>query len=558
MLEPDEGRNAEVAREMLTSGDLITPHFDSLVYLDKPAAYFWLVAGSFRLLGVNEGAARMPSALLALGTMLLAWFAARRMFGNSAGVRAGIVFATTPLAIAFSRLVIFDMLLAFLVTAALLCFWLFRDSSFKSIWLQVTMFAAMGVATITKGPVGFLLPLLTILAFATVRGEVKELKRLRWGLGVAVFLATTLPWFAAVSVRNPAFPRYALWEESLQRFATSSARRGGNIFYYVPVFLLGFFPWSFFVMAAGWARRRSWRLLREEKSAAVVFALAWVAVIFIFFSISQSKLPGYFLPAVVPLSLLTANAWEGVGVEDSQARPRWLQGGFVALVVLGVVVAALPQAFRAPSVDIALTRKVPGAVVALMKPALFYSGLILVALGLVGRRVTARSRGRTLALVPFVMLAIVVPLLLIRWIAPLRSYYASASSRLLAQTLLRSPERDLPIYAYYSFRTSLVFYLRRPVGLVTTDGIELTSHFVARHLPELRRSSAAALTGPGQPEPLLIDAADLRNRSLHASRPVLVLVPNQNVTSLSQTVVRMEPLWSDWEFSIWKIPAAEK
>jgi 4-amino-4-deoxy-L-arabinose transferase-like glycosyltransferase len=556
LLEPDEGRNAEVAREMLVSGDLITPHFDTLTYLDKPAVYFWLVAGSFRLAGVNEWAARLPSALLALGTMLLAWFLGRRMFGDSAGLRAGIILATTPLAIAYSRLVIFDMTLAFLVTVALVCFWCARESGFKRPWLDVMMFAAMGVATITKGPVGFLLPLLTILAFAALRGEVRELKRLRWGWGILVFLAAALPWFIAVSVRNPDFPRYALWEESLQRFATGSAHRRGSILYYVPIFLLGFFPWSFFLVAAGWVRRRLWRTLREEKSASVVFALAWAGVIFIFFSISHSKLPGYFLPAVVPLSILTARAWEETTARDVPAPPGWLRAGFMALIALGVVVAALPQVFRLPSVEIALTEKIPPAVVALMKPSMFYSGLILMALGLVGRRVAARGGQRTPALASFGILALTVPLLLIRWVAPLRAYYAGASSRQLAQTLLRSPEKDLPLYGYYCFRTSLVFYLYRPVGLVTHDGGELTSNYISRHVRELRGRAASGLPGPGQPEPLLIDGTDLKMRALNAPRALLVMVRNRDVTKLSRTVPRLEPLWNDWEYSVWKVPAA--
>jgi 4-amino-4-deoxy-L-arabinose transferase-like glycosyltransferase len=557
LLEPDEGRNAEVAREMLVSGDLITPHFDTLTYLDKPAVYFWLVAGSFRLLGINEWAARLPSALLALGAMLLTWFLGRRMFGDSAGLRAGIILATTPLAIAFSRLVIFDMTLTFLVTAALVCFWCARESGFKRAWLDAMMFAAMGVATITKGPVGFLLPLLTILAFAALRGELRELKRLRWGWGILVFLAATLPWFIAVSVRNPDFPRYALWEESLQRFATSSARRGGNFFYYIPIFLLGLFPWSFFLVAAGWARRRLWRTLREGKSAPVVYVLAWAAVIFIFFSISRSKLPGYFLPAVVPLSILTAKAWEETAARDAPAPPGWLRAVFVVLIALGVVVAALPQVFRNPSVEIALTGKMPPAVVALMKPSLFYSGLILIALGLVGWRVAARG-GRTPALVSFVILALTVPLLLIRWMAPLRAYYASASSRQLAQTLLHSPEKDLPLYGYYCFRTSLVFYLGRPVGLVTRGGSELTSNYIPRHLSELRRREAGASPGPGQTVPLLMDGTELKMRALTAPRAMLVMVRNRDVTKLSQTVPRLEPLWNDWEYSVWKIPAGEE
>ena len=231
LIEPDEGRNAEVAREMLTSGDWITPHFNTLTYLDKPVVYFALVATSFTVWGVSEWAARFPSALMALGTMLLCWFMARRMFGNNSALRAGLIFATSPLVIGLSRFVIFDMTLAFLITLSMLCFWLAVESDFRREVPAVAMFAVWGVAAITKGPVGFLLPLISILTFQAVRGQFRELKKSRWGLGLAAFFALALPWFVAVSLRHPEFPRYALWQESLQRFAAGTARRGGSIFY---------------------------------------------------------------------------------------------------------------------------------------------------------------------------------------------------------------------------------------------------------------------------------------------------------------------------------------
>jgi len=151
-----------------------------------------------------------------------------------------------------------------------------------------------------------------------------------------------------------------------------------------------------------------------------------------------------------------------------------------------------------------------------------------------------------------------VPLLLIRWVAPLRAYCAGASSRQLAQTLLRSPEKDLPLYGYYCFRTSLVFYLRRPVGLVTHDGGELTSNYISRHLSELRRRATGASAGPELTVPLLIDGTDLKMQALATPRAMLVMVRNRDVTKLSRTVPRLEPLWNDWEYSVWKIPAGDE
>ena len=554
LLEPDEGRNAEVAREMLATGDLITPHFNTLTYLDKPVAYFWLVAASFSLVGVNEWAARLPSALMGLGTMLLCWFLARRMFDGAVGLRAGLIFATSPFVIVYARLVIFDMTLGFLVSVAMVSYWLAVTSDFKRPLLEVLFFAALGVAAIVKGPVGFLLPLLSIFLFHIVIGRFGELKRLRWGVGALVFLAVALPWLLAVSSRHPDFPRYAFWEESLKRFAAGTTRREGSIFYYLPVYLGGFFPWSLFLFLAGVFHLKSWRLLRDESHRATAFLISWVAVIFIFFSISQSKLPGYFLPAIFPLSVLTAGIWrefEGTG----QERPRWLRAGFMTLAGLGVIIAAAPQIFRLQAVEVAATEKIAPGVLTLVKASMFYSGLVLVALGVIGRNLGGRWAGRKLGLAALVLLAVTVPLLLLRWRTTMSAYANASSSRRLAQAIQRSPESSLPVYGFYCFRTSLPFYLRRPVCLVTTDASELTSNYVSTNLARLRREAQLA-AGEAGGEGALTMVTDFRALVLGGTRPRLVMVRNRDAVKLSQTVPEMEPLWNDWEFSVWKVPPA--
>jgi len=570
LLEPDEGRNAEVAREMLASGDWITPHFNTFPYLDKPAVYFWLVATSLKLGGISEWAARAPSALMALATLLLVWFLARRMLGDSAGLRAGIILATCPLVMAFSRLVIFDMTLAFLVTLAMTSFWLAETADFRSAWLDVFLFAAMGVATITKGPVGFLLPLLSILAYEAVRRRLGDLKRLRWGLGVAVFLAVVLPWFIAVSLRNPDFPHYALWQESLKRFATGNAHRSGSLFYYVPVYLVGFFPWSLFLLFAGWNRLKRWRELKLEGNRSVVFLLVWTGVIFVFFTISQSKLPGYFLPATIPLSILMAQAWREVESKAATKPPDWLTAGFAALLGVGLLVALASQPWVLASTKLRMARKLYPSFMVLIKPMLLYTGLILAALAVLGRNLAARARATFLAVTTFSLLALTMPLLVVRWLAPIKTYATTSSSRRLAETLRAGSEKDLPIYGFYYFRTSLPFYLGRPVGLVSTDGDEMTSNYVVWRLRQARRreaqgtETAPSVAGPctqpgleraGPQGRLLLDVPELRALAQSSPQPWLVMVRNTHVGNLAKTLERIEPLWNEWEYSIWKIPA---
>ncbi len=565
LLEPDEGRNAEVAREMLVSGNWLTPHFNSFAYLDKPVVYFWMVAASFKTFGVTEGAARLPSALMGLLTVLAVWFVAKKMFGGSGALRAGIVFATSPLVLAFSRIVIFDMTLTFLVTLAMICFWLAESGGFRNPWLDVGMFASMGVATITKGPVGFLLPLLSIVVYEALRGRTGELKRLRWGLGVAVFLVAVLPWFIAVSVRNPDFPSYALWNESLKRFATGGAHRRGGLFYYIPVYLGGFLPWSLCLLLAGWNRLKRWRQLRQDGNRATLFLLSWVALILVFFTISQSKLPGYFLPAIVPLSILMARAWADLDAEGRRRAPDWVTAGFAILLGVGLLVALSSSSWVFSLVHARLAKKLDPSVIGYIKPTLLYTGLILGALAIIGRNVAARARSRFLSSVAFVILALTVPLIVARCLVPLRIYFETDSSRRLARTILSSQERDLPIYGYYYFRTSLPFYLRRPVGLVSTHWGQMTSNYQVAHQAEVRRelaegSGASALGQAGEASSpgrgLLLSPAQFESLTQTTPRPLLMLIRNSDVVELARSVGQLEPLWNEWEYSVWEIPRA--
>jgi 4-amino-4-deoxy-L-arabinose transferase-like glycosyltransferase len=551
LIEPDEGRNAEVGREMLASGDWITPHFNGFAVLDKPAVYFWMVAASLKAFGISEGAARVPSALMGMSTMLLVWFLARRMFGDSAGLRAGLVFAACPLALVLAREVIFDMTLTFFVTVAMVAFWLAEEKNFLAPRCDALMFAAMGVAVITKGFVGILIPLVAVLIYEAARGRSREWLRLRWGWGLVVFFAVALPWFIAVSLHNPDFPRYAFWNESLKRFSTGAARRGGGILYYIPVFLGGFFPWSLFLLMAGWNRLRRWRELKQEACRPILFLLCWAAWVFFFFTLSHSKLPTYFLPAVVPLSILMGRVWQDVGRKAQERAPDWLTAGFALLLGLGVVVAAASHSWLYATLQVRLAKKIHPHVLELLQPSLLYTGLILAALGFLGRRAAAQARGRTGAIATFALAAAIVPTLVLRWYSPLRLLAETDSSRRLAQTILASPERDSPIFGYYYFRNSLPFYLRRPVGLLSIEWGEMTSNYVVAHQAKARRAAGG---NPGMG--VLVTLPEFRALTRSNVQPILVITPNRLVEDLWGNVGRMDPLWNESDFSIWEISPA--
>ncbi|MGH9327421.1 MAG: glycosyltransferase family 39 protein [Terriglobia bacterium] len=557
LLEPDEGRNAEVAREMLKTHDWITPHYDGLPYLDKPAFFFWMVAGSFRCFGLSEWAARLPSALLALGTALLAGLMGKKMFGARAGIRAGIILAASPLVFAFARLVIFDMPLTFLVSLALFFFWLGSRQSERGLGIDVAAFASMGIATLIKGPVGFLLPLITLAVYHALSRQFRKLRRVHWAAGWGVFLVITLPWFIEVCLHNPGFARYALWRESLLRFATGGhLHRTQGPFYYIPIYFGGFFPWSFFLLCIAWGRLKQWRALGEGAHRSELFLLSWAGVVFVFFTISHSKLPGYFLPAMVPLSLLVAAAWKDADAHRGAGAPDWLTAGCAIMILIGILMAGAAHFLHFHGIEHQLARKLPLSVSGLIKPTLLLGGIIIAALGFLGRNLAVRSRRPALRSLVFVVIALTIPLLALRGRGVFRSYFSAFSSRQLAQTLLASPQRDFPVYGFYYFRTGLPFYLRRPVGLVTADGDELTSNYIVDNFKRLREAGPR-LASPARPgniaeasRPLLVSGKELRQMARNSS--FLLMVQNHEVYLALRMAGSMRPLWESWKYSVWE------
>src|SRR5579885_1340622 len=198
LFDPDEGRNAEVAREMAASGQWAVPRFDGQPYLDKPVLLFWAVAAVFRLRGVGEASARLPSALAAVATTALTLASARLLLGPAQGLLAASIVATSPLVLAFARLVIFDMLLTALVTAALYCLLRARLGGAPARWLPAAG-AAMGLATLTKGPVGIAVPLLVWLAGrGALPRPARRARAVDVAVGGLVAAAVVAPWLACV------------------------------------------------------------------------------------------------------------------------------------------------------------------------------------------------------------------------------------------------------------------------------------------------------------------------------------------------------------------------
>jgi 4-amino-4-deoxy-L-arabinose transferase-like glycosyltransferase len=304
LFEPDEGRNAEKAREILLLNDWVTPHQNFLVVLDKPISYYWFVAASYKIFGVSEWSARLPSALAALGCVYFLFLFARRFFGFWPGVWAGLVLATSLEFYLLARTVIFDMTLTFFITLALYCFFAALEEQAR--WRRKTilyfMYCASAAATLVKGPIGVVLPGLVILLYLIFSRKLDVLRTLELPFGIVLFLTIVVPWYYLVETRNPGYLNYFLWEENIARYLTPHFDRRGAWYYFLVVAAVGFFPWTLSIPAAF---KQAWRKRRDD---AGLFLILWAITPLIFFSFSSTKLPHYILPIFPPLALLTGLA----------------------------------------------------------------------------------------------------------------------------------------------------------------------------------------------------------------------------------------------------------
>jgi hypothetical protein len=312
LMEPDEGRNAEVAREMLAHGWWAIPHFDGLAYLDKPVLLFWMVAGSFRLFGVSELAARLPSAFAALASMALTFELGRVLVGWRRGLLAALVFATTPIVLTYGRLVIFDLPLTACTTAALYGFVRARLGEgragvrFDGGWFALVG-VAIGLAVLMKGPVGIAVPLLLWLA-----GRGAFVDRRRGGAGPLVALAMAVvvvaPWLVAVERSQPGILHYAIVEETLLRLtSTQEFNRAAPVYFYGQTLAWALGAWGILLAALTPVLVRL-RRARGHDGDVVAFVARGTLALVVLFTLSASKRVHYILPAIVPLALLVAIA----------------------------------------------------------------------------------------------------------------------------------------------------------------------------------------------------------------------------------------------------------
>jgi 4-amino-4-deoxy-L-arabinose transferase-like glycosyltransferase len=309
---PDEPRYARVAVEMSRSGDLVTPTLQGQPWLEKPILYYWLAAGAFRALGENETAARLPSLLATLALVLATTWLGTRLYGRRAGLHGGFILATSVLVFAEGRAATMDMLLTATLTAGIGCLalrWLDRAGPAAS----VAGAASLGLAVLAKGPLGIVLPGLIAVVYLAITRRWPRVRPAEVALAGAAFLAVALPWYLLIWHRQgQAFIDTFFLNHNLERFTSTVHRHPGPFYYYLPVLLVGLFPWSGLLLPA-FARLR--RAVAED-----ALLVCWVLVPLAFFSVAGSKLPGYILPVVPPLAILMGRGAVAL-IDDEALRP---------------------------------------------------------------------------------------------------------------------------------------------------------------------------------------------------------------------------------------------
>ena len=302
LIPSDEGRYAEMAREMLVTGDWITPRYNGYKYFEKPPLQIWATAITFQAFGFGEWQARLWTALTGFLTILIIGLTGARIFNARTGWLSAIVLASSPMWIISGHFNSLDMALsAFLVSA--MCALLLAQTADNKIsrrnwmWLCWSM---MALATLSKGVIGAAIPAMVFIAYSISAWDWKIWSRLHLISGTILFLLITAPWFVLVAQRNPEFLEFFFIHEHLQRFTNDAHSRTGPIYYFLPLLFIGILPWIFQIPRAF---LQAWTERKQEFSSGWLLA-CWTVVIFVFFSVSKSKLPGYIIPIFPALAML--------------------------------------------------------------------------------------------------------------------------------------------------------------------------------------------------------------------------------------------------------------
>ena len=462
----DEPRYAQVAREMLARHDWITPTLGGKPWLEKPVLYYWQAMLSFSILGVSDWAARVPSAIDAT-LMVLGVYLFLRRLRPGFHLDGTLMTAAAAGVVGFARAAATDMPLAAMFGLAMMAWYAWWETSEK-LYL-VGFYTCLAFATLAKGPVAPFLAGAILVLFAIFAKDSRIILKTLWIPGLLLFVAVAAPWYVAVQVRNPEFFRVFVLEHNLARFGTNLYHHPQPFWFYIPVVALGLVPWVVFTAASTLETIRGWwsegSAMFESGDALSAFLVIWLAVPVLFFSISQSKLPGYILPALPAGTLLVAEYLRR-HIDDEDGPPLWL-------VILHAIVAAAPVVPALMIVYLITQHRLPwgkGTEIAIAVALILAGGIALTLRSKLGLRML-----RFVTLIPVV---VAVGALL-----KIGAVHADEvlSARPLAKQLAQMETKPLPVAVFGTRRETefgLAFYRNQVIPRYEMRNIPFEEHLV--------------------------------------------------------------------------------
>ena len=452
---PDEGRYAEIAREMVASGDWVTPRLNGFKYFEKPPLQYWATAMAYRLFGEHEWTARLWTALTGALSALAIFYAGGRLFGREAGFYAALVLLSSFLFVLAGHINTLDMGVTCFMTLGLTGFLLAQQRTVSTReargWMHVS-WVSLGLSLLSKGLIGIVLPGAVLVIYSLLQRDVRHWKRLHLRSGIPLMLLIAAPWYVAVSLKNLEFARFFFVHEHLERFLTDAHGRSHPWWSYIPIVLVGALPWVGLLpgaLARAWEPQDTVKSFQPRR-----FLVIWVAFIFLFFSVSHSKLPFYVLPIFPALALL-------IGKRLAELSPRaifWQVFPVTVLTIPALWLAARYEGLDSSSAPHAQYEAysiwLVGAAAVLMIGSLFalyqsYSG---------------HTRAAVIGLALSSLVGVQIAMSDFDALSPVSSDYRIATR---IQPFLRQGE---PFYVVDTYRQSLPFYLKRTLTLVAYKG----------------------------------------------------------------------------------------
>ncbi len=528
--EPDEGRYAEIAREMVASRDYVTPRNNFELYFEKPPLVYWCDAAMIDLFGPTEFAVRLPSALFSIGQVIVTAALADAMLGATAGLLSALALMLMPLFFAFARFATLDPALAFFLTAALASFYrASRCDSFAAhasrTWMIVSA-AMLAMGTLAKGPVAPILGAAVILIYLATEHRLLEIAQMPLIWCAAIYFAIATPWFVIAEARNPGFLGFFFIHEHLQRYV-SSREHGWGLWFFIPIVIAGCWPWIFFA-PLGWSAMRTARAdsgdePRVPTRSDARLLLIWFSVIFVFFSIPRSKLGTYILPSLPPLAIFAGFGLARLSSLAHEHRGRLLKYFAIANVAIAAVATiALAVALRPTH------------------PALAQFGILIavaIAFGAISMYANGRDPAGTYYGIGALAIAMIVTIVLAE---KARDAASSLSTyRNLARTVAPylgakdagsdDPSRECALASYRHYVQSLPFYTHHRETRVAYWG-ELSEVNLAQVNP-----------GPRVKSPFLI-GSDARLGEIWKSSSCMVLIANERDLPVLHELLKPAPV----------------